>query len=326
MIRDEHARPARDEKKYEQLLQSALDAYAAVIVVDLDDRILYANKQWCDIWGYEDGPPEVVDTKLLTLARTIIHDVDAFEARIAYLRDHPHETSFELIQFRDGRIFERFTSPLYVADELSAQIWAFRDLSDRLSPSLLTPSGGLISDQGELARRLASTSSRVRDFVSRRVDDMCETCMGLVSLLHDAIESGNRDDESSVVALSRYTRMHTATGLGCDPGTIDITGVRGGAEPTIHAKSDILLGAELFLAGLVARTTGGDEVCGVRIRDTSLEIAGPCIGVYPQSGTHPHLDIARDCVDLIREQTSHTKTVQPGLVTFTRFPFGETAR
>ena len=321
MIEDGRRTSALAEKEYEQLLQSALDAYVAVLVVDLDDRVLYANRQWCDIWGYADGPPGVVDTELLTLARTMIHDVDAFEARIVYLRANPHETSFELVQFNDGKILERLTAPLYLAGELRAQIWAFRDLSDRLSPSLLSPSHGLMSGSGESARRLASTAARVRDFVSRHVEEMCAVCAGLVSLLHDAIEYDGRKDEPPVPALSRYTRMYTATYLGYAPNTIGISDTRGAGVTTISQGSDILLGAELFVVGLAAGTTGGEDVPTVRIRDAAIEIAGTHVGEYPDGETHTHIDIARDCIDLIRRETGYTRTARPGLVRFARFPF-----
>ncbi len=323
MSNDRLGASALDDKEYEQLLRSALDAYVAVLVADLDDRILYANKQWCDIWGYTDGPPEVVDTKLLTLARNMIHDVDAFEARIVYLRANPHETSFELVQFTDGRVLERLTAPLYVAGELRAQIWAFRDLSDRLSPSLISPSSGLISGSGESARRLAATSARVRDFVSRHVDDMCTVCVGLVSLLHDAIESGSEDDESPVRALSRYTAMYTATGLGCDPNAIDISDTRENGAAMVPRSLDALLGAELLLAGLVALAAGEEVVAEVRIHASTLDIAGRHLGSYPPVVTYPHIDIARDCADLIRRETDHTRTAQPGLVRFARLRFEE---
>ena len=302
------------DDEYEALLRSALDAYVAVLVVDMDDTILYANKSWSDMWGFADGPPEVVDAKFLRIARNVIHDVDAFEARIAYLRANPHETSFELVQFVDGRIFERFTAPLYVADKLHAQMWAFRDLSDRFS----TTSRRLSTDGGEAARRLAQTSARIRDFVSRHVDDMCDICVGLISLLHDAIHF--RDDRADVPVLSRYRSLHSATGHGHDPEAIEIVDHREGRPGLIFHSADLVLSAELFVAHLAGRLLGESGPIKITLHETALELSGPSVAQFPEAD---YLDIARGCAELMGEQAGYTKALRPGRVTFTRFPFDE---
>lgn len=52
-------------------------------------------------------------------------------ARVQYLNEHPEETSTELIPLKDGRTFERYSTPLHDLDNtFLGRIWYFRDITE----------------------------------------------------------------------------------------------------------------------------------------------------------------------------------------------------
>ena len=293
-----------DTQQYEQLLRSSLDAYVAVLVVGIDDEILYSNARWRQMWGLPDGPPDAVDPEFLQLARNKIRDVDAFEARIAYLRANPEQESFELVQFVDGRLVERYTAPLYRDGTLFAQIWAFRDLSDRLDRSHLSATGTLVSRSGESARRLAAAAARVRAFAAEHGERQSDICTGLVSLLHDAIDIRSGTSDRAVAVLTRYRQLHTATGLGFHPAQIEVTGTRSAA--TVAHSVDALLGAEIFAAGLA---TDGQRAVSVGLGGAEVQLGIDRRQPAPGDSAPEHVQIARACVDLIAEHAACHRTI-----------------
>lgn len=299
-----------DTQQYEQLLRSSLDAYVAVLVVGIDDEILYSNARWRQIWGLPDGPPDAVDPEFLQLARNKIRDVDAFEARIAYLRANPEQESFELVQFVDGRLVERYTAPLYRDGTLVAQIWAFRDLSDRMDRSHLSATGTLVSRSGESARRLAAAAARVRAFVSEHTDKRSPICTALVSLLHDAIDLRSSAPDRPAAVLTRYRQLHTATGLGLDPGRIEVVGA--GATATVAHSVDALLSAEIFTAGLAPQDS--KRAVSVRLRDDAVQLVIDGRSSDSAQRLPEQVRIAQACVDLIAEHAACRRTVDDGTI------------
>jgi hypothetical protein len=56
---------------------------------------------------------------------------EEFLASTRNLYAHPTETCCDLIEFLDGRIFERSSRPQLIADKPIGRVWCFRDISDR---------------------------------------------------------------------------------------------------------------------------------------------------------------------------------------------------
>src|SRR5208337_2418823 len=72
------------------------------------------------------------DKKLIEYALTQLKDPDAFLERMNYLDAHETEKTRDEIEFKDGRVFDRYSSPLQDSTgKLHGRIWYFRDITER---------------------------------------------------------------------------------------------------------------------------------------------------------------------------------------------------
>ncbi|MDB9495327.1 adenylate/guanylate cyclase domain-containing protein [Spirulina major CS-329] len=135
IIRDITERKAAKEalEKSLALQKAVLESITdAVIAVDYSDNIIAYNQNFLAMW---DVTSEVLmspnqSDRLMPLARQVL-DPGAFLKRIQDLHNRPAEESFELLEFRDGRVLERFSRPQKVGDEIVGRVWGFRDITER---------------------------------------------------------------------------------------------------------------------------------------------------------------------------------------------------
>ncbi|HTR98996.1 MAG TPA: PAS domain S-box protein [Bacteroidota bacterium] len=115
------------------LMNAALESTAdGLLVVDGGGHIVQYNHQFAAMW---DIPEDLLDAG--DDAGAIAHILgrlkfpERFVARVQELYDHPEQTSFDVVEFADGRIYERYSQPQRIDGTPVGRVWSFRDVTER---------------------------------------------------------------------------------------------------------------------------------------------------------------------------------------------------
>lgn len=134
-VRSTAHRKAADQDLREamSLLTATLESTAdGILVVSSEGRVAGYNDQFLTMWGL---PPELMsgDTEepILRLVLDQVADPVAFTDRIKELDADPTAESHDVLDFRDGRTFERYSRPQRVGDAIVGRVWSFRDVTPR---------------------------------------------------------------------------------------------------------------------------------------------------------------------------------------------------
>ena len=105
-----------------------------ILVVDDGAAIISYNTRFVEMWRI---PPELVeagdDASLLNTVVGSIIDQEGFLARVKYLYGHRGEKSREEIVLKDGRVFDRYSSPMTGPDgKYYGRVWYFRDITEKM--------------------------------------------------------------------------------------------------------------------------------------------------------------------------------------------------
>ena len=123
----------RDLSEALSRLTATLDSTAdGILVVDTTRRITDFNRRFAEIWGLPDNAvAKHDDVATLAFALDQLTDPETFRSRLEELDLEPESESFDLIEFNDGRVVERYSMPQRVGGEVVGRVFSFRDVTDR---------------------------------------------------------------------------------------------------------------------------------------------------------------------------------------------------
>jgi diguanylate cyclase (GGDEF)-like protein/PAS domain S-box-containing protein len=120
------------------LLQATLDSTAdGVVVVDRGGSITGVNGRLREMFRVpEDSLDRSLDPpageKPMEFVLEQLVDPGAFFSVIEVFADHPERETTDILEFKDGRVFERFSRPQIVDREIVGRVWSFRDSTERV--------------------------------------------------------------------------------------------------------------------------------------------------------------------------------------------------
>lgn len=119
------------------VLQATLESTAdGILVVDVDGNIVSHNRRFEEMWKLPSaliaanndasGRRRLIQ-HIQDQLRNPEYFVDGLEERYA----EPESDSFDILNFKDGRVLERYSVPLRLNGGSVGRVWSFRDVTAR---------------------------------------------------------------------------------------------------------------------------------------------------------------------------------------------------
>lgn len=115
------------------LLNAALESTAdGLLVTDNQGAITLENSQFVAMWRI---PQAILDNRddetLLQYVLDQLCDPDVFLAKVRELKfSQPEAVSSDILYLTDGRVFNRYSQPQIIGDEIVGRVWSFRDVTE----------------------------------------------------------------------------------------------------------------------------------------------------------------------------------------------------
>lgn len=115
------------------LLRATLESTAdGILVVDREGHIISYNQKFLAMWQVPESVLPLRSDKLAL--DSVVHqlkDPERFLAKIQSLYSQPEAESYDVLEFKDGRSFERYSQPHRLGIRCIGRVWSFRDITRR---------------------------------------------------------------------------------------------------------------------------------------------------------------------------------------------------
>jgi PAS domain S-box-containing protein len=248
-IRDitERKQAEMDLERAAAITRATLDSTTdGIIVVTMEREVLLFNRQFLSMWNIADAQENSPHAALLAQVQTQVKDPQAYVRRAQALYDGPAMESFDVLELRDGRIFERYGRPMEVGGVAAGRVWSFRDVTART----------IADAQVKLAKESAEAANRAKsEFLDTMSHEIRTPLNGVIGMTRLLLEETLQPQQRRYVELANSSAQSL---LGLINDMLDLGKIESGRMEFEHVEFSLLeLARELAdLYGLRASEKG----------------------------------------------------------------------
>ncbi|MCC6697644.1 MAG: PAS domain S-box protein [Candidatus Hydrogenedentes bacterium] len=304
---------AEEELQFRNVLLSAQQEASVdgILVVDEQTRILSYNRRFVEMWGIPAKLIEDrVDEPVLQYVTAQMADPQSFQLRVQYLYEHRQETSQDELLLADGRVFDRYSAPMFGPDgRYYGRIWYFRDVTTRKRAA---EEKEKLEAQLRQAQKMEAVG-QLAGGVAHDFNNFLQVILGYLDVLQDGLsedtvyrEAFNSISEAATRAAD-LTRQLLAFGRRqvIQPANLDLNDLVGGVLKLINR----VIGEHIDL-----RFVPGKGPATVRVDKGQIEqvLVNLCVNARDAMPTGGTLAIATENVFIGDEYCRDHPSAQPG--------------
>jgi PAS domain S-box-containing protein len=123
----------QERERTNSVLRATLESTAdGILVVDLAGQFRTFNRKFVEMWQLPEALVETLDdAHWRTFVLDQLVDPHAWLAQVERLYREPEAESFDVVEFKDGRVLERYSQPQRINGVSVGRVWSFRDVTAR---------------------------------------------------------------------------------------------------------------------------------------------------------------------------------------------------
>ncbi len=208
----ERKRAENELEKSFSLIAAALESTAdGILVVGKNGKITNFNKKFIELWKIPESVAATrEDEKLLTLVLDQLVDPISFINKVEELYHKDEEISLDILEFKDGRTFERYSQSQLFKGKSVGRVWSFRDISERRKTIQ-----SLYESEARLSE-LNATKDKFFSIIAHDLKSPFNSIIGFTNILADQIRKKEYDsvvEYADIIRQSSQKAMNLLTNL-----------------------------------------------------------------------------------------------------------------
>ena len=117
-----------------ETIRATLEATAdGILVVDHAGKIVANNQKFATMWAVPEAILKLLDHyHILDFVKSQLKDPEGFINKVRAAYANTKAKTDDVIEFKDGRVFERLSRPQTMDGEIVGRVWSFRDITEQV--------------------------------------------------------------------------------------------------------------------------------------------------------------------------------------------------